>query len=452
MKIVLIGAGSAQFGFGMLGDIFQSKALRGAEIGLIDINGEALERVRRTGVEFAAAHKLPFRITASTDRREILPGADFVIISIEVGNRFALWDQDWSVPLQYGIPQVYGENGGPGGLFHALRVTPPIVEICADIERLCPKAWIFNYSNPMTAICTTVLRRFPGLRFVGMCHEIASIERGLPEMLGTPFANLRTRCAGLNHFSVLLEASYVDSGRDAYPDILARAPAFFERHVGYSDIWEWARRTGTQPETEVSSRRYKIDRTEGMRPWSDRGAFREILEKFHLLPITWDSHIGEYIPWAHDVSDHRGILDFYALYRDKLAQVEAKIELTLKERIVLIIEGLSGGARYEEPAVNVLNTGLIPDLPGFIAVEVPAFVGAKGMEPIAFKSYPRGFGALLRNYCGVYDLTAEAVLTGSREAVVQALLVNPIVGRCSRIGELVDDMLERQKAWLGYIH
>ncbi|HOX31985.1 MAG TPA: alpha-glucosidase [Spirochaetales bacterium] len=451
MKIVLIGAGSAQFGFGTLGDIFQSAALAGSEIALVDIDGAALERVRKAAAEFVAAKGLPFAVTASTERAKALAGADFVLISIEVGDRFALWDMDWKLPLQYGIRQVYGENGGPGGLFHALRIIPPILDICADVEALCPEAFVFCYSNPMTAIVTTVLRRFPGLRFVGLCHEIASLGRYLPGILGTPKENLRFRAAGLNHCSVLLEASYADSGKDAYPDILRKAPAFFEKEPGYSDLLDYARRTGRMPRTEGAEGRRAIDRVESARPWSDRLLFKEILERFGLLPITTDSHLGEYIAWAHEAADHRGILDFYAFYRESLARAEARIELELKERVVPIMEGIIGDLRYEEAAVNLPNEGLIPDLPGFVAVEVPALVGRKGLEGHRFASYPKAFGALLRNYCGVYDLTAEAVLKGSRELAIQALLVSPVACGPSRAEELVELMVDHQRQWLGYL-
>jgi alpha-galactosidase len=451
VKIVLIGAGSAQFGLGMLGDLFSCDALRGSEIALVDINKESLTRVASTASAFVQERKLPFKIASSVDRRDVLAKADFVVISIEVGDRFALWDMDWNLPLQFGIRQVYGENGGPGGLFHALRITPPILEICADIERLCPGATVFCYSNPMTAIATTVHRRFPHLKFVGMCHEIASLARYLPDILGTPFENLRLRAAGLNHFSVLLEASYADSGKDAYPDIMAKAPAYFAKEIGYSDIYEYVRREGKAPETEGAVHRVKIGRDTSSRPWSDRTLFRFIMERFHLLPITSDSHLGEYIPWAHDVADHRGIHDFYDLYRLSLAHVKTEIRLERHERGVAIMEGMLGDTRYEESAVNLPNAGLIPDLPGFVAVEVPAIVGKGGLEGHRFASYPKGFGALLRNYCGAYDLTAEAILTKKRECVVQALLVNPVVDTCARIDEMVDLLIERQRPWLDYL-
>lgn len=451
MKIVLIGAGSAQFGFGTLGDIFSSTVLKGSHIALVDINGASLKRVLAAGQAFIDTHKLDFSLSAHTDRREALTGADFVIISIEVGNRFELWDQDWMIPMQYGIPQVYGENGGAGGVFHALRIVPAILDICADCAELCPNATIFNFSNPMTAITTTVLRKFPQLKFVGLCHEIASLQRYLPSMLGVPFENLRLRAAGLNHFSVLVSAQYRDTGADAYPDILTKAPAFFEKTLGYSDILEYIKTTGNIPKTEGETGMPDIGRTTSAYHWADRKLFRQILEHFHLLPITSDSHVGEYIPWAREVVDHKGILDFYTLYRASLSMLTPQIELKIKERVVPIIEGIVGDSGYEEAAVNLMNSGLLPSLPDSVAVEVPALVSHRGLEGVTFPDYPKGFAALLRNYTGVYDLIAEAVLQKSRDLAIQALLVNPVIPVCARVPELVDVMIGYQIQWLGYL-
>ncbi len=451
MKIVLIGAGSAQFGFGTLGDIFQSKKLAGSEICLVDIDKKALDHVTDVAEKFITEHDLTFTITSSTDRKSVLAGSDVVVISIEVGKRFPLWDEDWTLPQQYGIKQVYGENGGPGGVFHALRITPVIVEICDDIVAFAPDAWVFNYSNPMTAITTTVLRKYPNLKFVGMCHEIASLERYLPSILDTPFEDLDLRAAGLNHFSVLLEASYNKSGKDAYPDILKKAPSFFAKEPGYSDILSYVKENQELFQTEGRTDRALPEGMTSAKKWADRTLFKKILEHYSLLPITGDSHFGEYIPWAHEVSDHKGIKDFYTLYQMMLSHVQPKIELKLSERLVIILEGILDDSGYEEPAVNILNNNLIPSLPSWIAVEVPAKVHSNGLEGIAFPKYPKGFASLLRNYCGVYDLIAEAVLSGKKEYVIQAMLANPVVDRCENIPELVDVMIERQQKWLGYL-
>ena len=156
-------------------------------------------------------------IRSTTSRKKALKGASFCLISIEVGNRFDLWDQDWKIPLQYGVKQVYGENGGPGGLFHSLRIIPPILEICEDIQAICPDAYVFNYSNPMQRVCHAVTTKFPDLKFIGLCHEIESMRRQLPSLMETELSNIEFRAGGLNHFSILLDAKFKNNGKDGYP-------------------------------------------------------------------------------------------------------------------------------------------------------------------------------------------------------------------------------------------
>ena len=133
-KIVLIGAGSANFGLGTIGDIFKSKVLEGSTITLHDINAKALEKTKNIANQFKDKLKVSYNIEATTNRKQALKGATYCIISIEIGNRFDLWDQDWKIPLQYGFKQIYGENGGPGGLFHSLRIAPVILNICEDLS------------------------------------------------------------------------------------------------------------------------------------------------------------------------------------------------------------------------------------------------------------------------------------------------------------------------------
>lgn len=445
-RIVLIGAGSAQFGYGTMGDVFQSKVLEGSHVVLLDINPDTLAVVEATGKKFIADNNLPFTLSATTDREEALQGADFIVISIEIGPRFDLWEQDWHIPQQYGIRQVYGENGGPGGLFHSLRIIPPILEICEDVTRICPDATIFNFSNPMSRICTTVTRKYPDLKFIGMCHEIASLKMFLPFILGIPYEELETRAAGLNHFSVLLEAKYKETGEDAYPDIMEKAPSFFEKIPVFSEMMKMYKETGIMP-TRMED--FADLPTEA---WPERDLFKVILEKFGLFPITTDSHFGEYIQWAHDAVDHHGILEFYYSYKGYLAHAEAKIEKTLSERIIPIIEGILTDSGYEEAAVNIRNNGCIANLPDWIVVEVPALVDKDGVHGVKMGELPKGFAGLLQNQVAVHDMTAEAVLTGSKEAVLQALLVDPIVDVYKPVEEMLDTMLELQAKHLGYIH
>jgi len=443
MKIVLIGAGSSQFGFGTMGDVFQSEALRGSEIVLHDINPEALALVEKTGKAFIEEHALPFTLTATASRKEALAGADFCIISIEVGDRRELWDQDWKVPQQFGIRQVFGENGGPGGLFHAARVTPPILEICEDISKICPDAWVFNYSNPMSRICTTVTRKFPDLKFVGLCHEIASVQRLLPKILGLPWESIKARAAGLNHFSAVLTASHTETGEDLYPALMEKAPAYFDGSHGLGPIMKHYKKTG-----EWLSPDDPVAHAQGN--WPDRGLFKVLMDRFGVFPITTDSHLGEYVQWAYDAVDHQGILDFHNMYWDHLAQSEPVIELKLEERVVPIIEGIIGDFGYEEEAVNIPNNGLIADLPDWLVIEVPAIISAKGIEGIAPDALPKPFLGLLHNQVAVHDMTAEAILTGSKAALLNALMVDPVVDVYQPLDKLVDTMLDLQADYLRY--
>lgn len=438
-RIVLIGAGSASFGLGTVGDILNSQVLQGSTIILHDTNAQALARVERIVREHVSEHRLPYDIAATTSRRDALRGATFCVISIEVGNRFELWDQDWRIPQQYGIRQVYGENGGPGGLFHALRIIPPILEICADVMELCPEAYVFNFSNPMSRICLAVKRKFPAIRLTGLCHEASSLPQHLPGMLNTPFANLAVKAGGLNHFSVVLEARYKDTGADAYPDIRARARAYFEDVPTFTQIMRCAL-TGEELDPAA------------MRRWEERWLVLEILDRFGYLPVTTDSHFGEYIQWAHEVVDHEGIIEFYRWYRRWCVEREPESRIGGSgERVVPIIEAILTDAHEEELAVNVMNDGLIDNLPRDLVVEVPAVVDKGGVHGVRLGALPKGIAGLLANQVAVHDLTAEAALTGSRQAALQALLVDPVVHSVTAAERTLDTILRLQEQYLGYL-
>ena len=449
-KIVLVGAGSLQFGTGMLGDIFQSRTLTDAEIVLNDINEDAAKRTEAVAKEYIRKNGFKQSVSVEMNLATALKNSDFVVISIEVGDRFALWDLDWKIPQQYGIPQVYGENGGPGGLFHSLRIIPPILEICAKVMDVAPSATVFNYSNPMSRITTTVHRAFPDIKFIGMCHEIASLERHLPKILNQPRKNIHYRAGGLNHFSVMTECRYVDGNKDAYQDVRSKAGDYFSNQPGYSEILNAVRSKGTVIETE-GWMDIDLSQITDVRSWSDRRLFKVILEQFGVLPITTDSHFGEYIQWAHDCSDHQGILDFYTFYRQFLGGGQPEIKPELHERVIPIIDGINSGEQYEEAAVNIPNAGFIKDLPDWLAVEVPANVSGDGVQGIKV-DVPEGIRGLLCNQIGIHNLTSEAVLQRKKDLVIQALLVDPVVTRSTDVRELVNQMIAEQSPWLDYLH
>ncbi|MDY6834323.1 MAG: hypothetical protein SVY53_05925 [Chloroflexota bacterium] len=426
--IVLVGAGSISFGLGTLGDILKSGPLEGTRVVLQDINQSALQKVNQIAQDYVKQNTLPYSIVATTSLKEALHNAGYCIIAIEVGDRFQLWEQDWKIPLQYGIRQVFGENGGPGGLFHALRVIPSILNICSDIQNLCPDAYVFGLSNPLIRISHAVHSKYPDLRYTGLCDLLGSPLEHLPILLETPFSNLSFKAGGFNHFSILVEVTYKDTGKDAYPNIRQRAPEYFSKAPAcYGVIGE-------------------------------RQLIVEVLDRFNYLPMTTDSHLGEYIHWAHKSVDHRSILEFYQSYRKSTAAPQpspwdriAAGSGSQHWRSIPIIEGILTNSHHEEIAVNVPNDGLIEYLPKNQIVEVPAIIDSQGIHGIQLPNYPKAFAGLLMNQVAVNDLTTEAVITGSKETILQALLVDPIIDDAHAAEEMLDAFLKLQQPYLSYI-
>ena len=434
-RIVLIGAGSTNFGLGTVSDLFKSQVFQGSTIILHDINKEALRKTEKIALQFKEQKKININIEAHLSRKDALQDADYCVISIEVGDRFELWEQDWKIPQQFGIKQVFGENGGPGGMFHSMRIIPPILEICEDISRICPDAIVFSYSNPMQRICHTVTTKYPKLKFTGLCHEIASMERHLPEMLNTPFSNIEIKAGGLNHFSILVEAKFKDTGKDAYPEIRKKVPEYFKDLI---NTWDG----------QVS------------KPGAERGVFFELFNRYNYLPITTDSHLGEYLQWAYSVADHEGILDFYNKYKKKCSTFYDseetyrdyfEIDGKMNERIVPILEGVVADLDHEEPAVNIPNKGFIEYLPDGIVVEVPAVINNNGVSGIKLENYPKSFATLLLNQVSVIELTTAAILQHSKDIALQALLADPVVDNVGAAEKMLDTILNLQSTYLDYL-
>jgi len=381
--------------------------------------------------------KVDFSLEATTSRAEALKGADFLIISIEVGDRFKLWEQDYEVPRKYGNRQVFGENGGPGGLFHSLRIIPPIMDICKDVEKICPNSWVINFSNPMSRICLAIKRKFGSkVKAIGLCHEISFAENYLPEMLNTPFSNLQIKAGGLNHFGILLEVKYKDTGRDAYPDIREKAKAYFDR-VRASD--------------EISYGR--ADKSLAL--------VMEILRIYNYLPYTYDSHFGEYIQWAWECADHKRIREFYDIYKFFCLEQPKQLERIVKEkesvsmwltpsgeRAIPIIEGIITDSNHDELSVNIPNEGIIENLPEDLVVECPATVDKNGIHGVKLGEIPSGLAGLMRNQATVQDLTVEAALTGSKQKALEALLADPVVDSASGAEKMLDEILQLQGEYL----
>lgn len=425
-KIVVIGAGSLQFGLGSVGSVINSEVLTGSTVCLHDIHEKNLALVTQACQSAVEKKKLDFTIESSIDRKEALKDATFVINAIEIPPRFKILRWDFEFPMMWGSTQITGENGGPGGFFHSLRVIPPILDICEDIQKICPNAYFINYSNPMSRICLAIKRKFPNQKFVGLCHEIAHAVEYIQKILDTNISNIEYKAGGLNHFGVVLEAKYRDTGKDAYPEIRKKGPAVLE----------------------------KI--SEG----TDALLIKYILETYDYLPYTTDNHYGEYMSWAWEVADLPHGREFWESYEVYLAKNFERTKRAIErgkggklvkpdgERAVPIIEGILTDDNHEELSVNLPNDGIITNLPEDLVVECPAIVKKDGLHGIQLGDYPKGLAALLRTQASVQDLVVETILKRSKKVALQALLADPVINSTSQAKNILESMLKLQKKYI----
>lgn len=456
--IVIIGAGSASFGPSTLATLMREPRLRGSQLSLVDLNSEALDHAARTAGRLNAAWGAEMTIRASTQRRDLLAGATFVVVSIEVPPREALWRLDWEIPLRHGLRQPYGENGGPGGLMHACRQIPPFLEIVRDMEELCPAAWLINFSNPLPRI-TRAITKYSTIKTVGKCHQInvgyalAAVllrERygiAVPEgvNLHSDPSNIPTihqlsqagrqhvtiRSAGLNHFIWLLDIRDKASGEDLYPALRAaagRAPASLE-------------------------------------PFS-----LDLLRVFNYLPIPGDTHLAEYLPWLHDPltrpweryqiplyawGDNEAVREFLGQMMRSLANGSLPVDGmrdSVSEGAAELIAAMATGEMFYDEAVNIPNRGAISNLPPETIVELPAVVDGAGVHGVAIGDLPDGIAELLRREAALVEMVVETAVTGDRQLALQTLLLDPMINDIGRARAILDDYLTTFAPYLPQFH
>ena len=418
-KIVLIGAGSIIFGPATVRDILLSPALRGSEIVLVDVDEAGLQKVlayARSLNEMAGAG---CRFSATTDRRRALPGADFVVVSVAV-ERERLWKLDWEIPLKHGIKHVLGENGGPGGLSHALRNIPLILSIARDVEELAPQAWLLNFTNPMSRVCLA-LARHTRVKAVGLCHQIGYGYRLAARVLDLPVERLAIRAAGLNHFTWILSLTNRETGEDLYP--------------------EFRRRIAQMPDVEPLSQ--ELDRI------------------FGLFPATGDGHAGEYVGFAWKYMELTGY--DWAGYQVRLERVHREVERIgagdealgrealskdSGERAVALMEALSDNLSRHEDALNLVNRGAIYNMPATAVVEVPAHIANRQISGEPVGALPAGIAALCRREHEIQDLVVQAAVQGDRQAALQALVLDPVVPDSTTARAVLDELLRTHAAYL----
>ncbi len=435
-KIVLVGAGSTSFGVNTLADLFSERErLSGSHVALCDVNARRLAWMTRLAERMNAATGEHFKISSSTEVSALLPGADFVVVSAEV-DRLERWKLDWEIPLRHGIRHVLGENGGPGGLSHALRTIDLVLGIAQQVEQHAPSAYLINFTNPLSRVCLA-LTRYTRLKVMGLCHQLNKgyyvVARVLdltppladhfppPALANELHQRLDLQAAGLNHLTWVQSMRDRATGRDLYP-------AFRER---LSDF---------DPSFEPLSRR--------------------LYQAFGLYPTSGDGHVGEYFAHAHETSELKGF-DF-AGYASDAESLDARVEAAgasgraldeflgwqSGERGGQIIAAIVNDRRSYEQAVNVVNGGALPGLPDWAVVEVPAVVGTNGALPLRVSPLPPALAAILNQQVAIQDRVVEAAVHGDRQAALQALLLDPLTASYADCERMLDELLAVHAAYL----
>ncbi len=429
-KITIIGAGSAVFATEIMTDVLMTPALESGTFALVDIDAGRLELAHQMAEFLIARSGRDWRVEASTDRGKVLAGTDYVVNTIEVAGRENV-RHDYDIPLKYGVDQCIGDTIGPGGLFKALRTLPAWLQILADIEQLAPGALVMNYTNPMSLTVLTGVWA-SALPIVGLCHSIQHTSYQLAEYLDLPYEEIDWRAAGINHLAWFVQLSR--AGQDLYPLLLERIekdPALYEKDPVR---FEMMRHLGAFV-TESSGHTSEYTAYFRKRP--------DLLEKYMRSGYRGESgfYANNWPTWVKEAAQE---------LRDYLS---GRQEFELRrgpEFASYIMEAIETG----QPAViygNVLNSGLIDNLPQDGVVEVACLVDKKGIQPTHFGSLPAHLAALDAQHMAFHDLVATSILEEDREAAVHALMVDPLTAAVCSLGEIrqmFDEMAAAQREYL----
>ena len=448
-KIVLIGAGSTTFTQRLVADLILDDSPIQWELALVDIDAEVLESIHLVTQKMLQAKGADIPVTATTERREVLSGADFVVTTIAVGGRRG-WERDVKVPRDHGVFQPVGDTMMPGGISRALRMIPPMVAIAEDIKELCPEAYFFNYSNPMTAVCRAV-RKATGVPLIGLCHGVHVSEGYLARFLGVEEGTISTFGVGLNHLTFLTHIFY--KGQDAFGLIrekLAAQRATVQQEIDAKDEFvNWI--TGRAP-------RYSDD------PFS-WGFF----EQYGVFPLMMDRHISEFFPERFPEGRYYGKtlgIDAYPIdkriawgdevYEEftRLAHSEDPLPYDFfdhvpgeHEQLLDMLTSLLTDRR-ETFSVNMPNAGAVPNLPDEAVLELPAAATAKGFCQLHAGPLPDVLAATLLPKLRAIEITVEAALQGDFNLFVEALLSDGAVREPERAERLARDLLETHREHL----
>ncbi len=445
-KIAIIGAGGYVFPLRLIGDLLSFPALRESTLALMDVDSRRVDRTARAARDVVQHHGFATRIEATTDRREALAGADYVVITFQVGGLDA-YRLDVEIPRRYGIDQTVGDTLGPGGVFRFLRSAPAFAAIAADMQDLCPGALLINYANPMAMSCWYLNRL--GINTVGLCHSVQNTSHMLARQVGVPYDEVHYLVAGINHQAWFLRFRRGDE--DLYPRL---REVMQQRYLKRFAEGRLAEDRGEHSEAARGDSTY-----EG----GQERVRTEIMDAFGYFHTESSHHASEYLPYfrknaatvqefvprrwdyyeicaAHDETDHTENL---------LARLRAELKPSV-EYGAAIIDSMETG----QPRVvygNVDNRGLIDNLPHGCCVEVPCLVDRAGVQPTVVGSLPPQCAAVNQTNINVQHLAVQAALTGNREHIYHAVQLDPLTGALltlDRIRAMVDELITAEAEWL----
>lgn len=429
-KITFMGAGSTVFAKNVLGDCILTPSLQNSEIALFDIDVERLKDSEKMLNNINNNHGGQAKIRAYTDRKEALRGAKYVVNAIQVGGYEPCTVTDFEIPRKYGLRQTIADTLGIGGIFRALRTIPVMLDFARDMEEVCPQATFLNYSNPMSMLTGAMLKA-SSIKTVGLCHSVQVCVPGLLDSLdiGVKAEETQWKIAGINHQAWLLELT--KDGKDLYPQIKQKA-IIKQKSEKHLDMVRYEMMLNFGYYITESS-----EHTSEYLPYFIKDKYPELIERFN---IPLDEYPRRCI---------KQIEDWKKMRKDMVENKQLE-HVRTHEYASYIMEAMETGVPYKIGG-NVMNKGLITNLPYDAVVEVPCLVDKSGITPTFVGELPQQLAALNRTNINPQLLTIEAALTKKKELIYMAAMLDPHTSAelsMDNIKSMCDDLIEAHGAYL----
>ena len=426
-KIAIIGAGSVVFCKTLMLDIMSTPGMDDTEFALMAPSTRHTSQVERFIKRVIEKNGLRSKVYITTDQRDALKGANYVIATLQVGGT-AAFELDYGVPMKFGVDQCIGDTLGPGGIFRALRTIPVMLNLAADMKELCPNALLLNYVNPMAMICWAL--GGTGIKFVGLCHGVQTTLDLISGYVGVPKDQIGYKCVGINHMGWFLSLDH--NGKDLYPIL---------------------RENFEKPEYYVNE---KV-----------RG---EVFRHFGYFMTESTGHLSEYLPWFRsnqralglycDEPAFGGETGAYVSWCVNVAKKYENQDLLVNETDTLpgrsveygsyIIEAIEKDKTFKFNG-NIRNSGMISNLPEDCCAEGPIFADKNGLNPTVVGELPIQCAALNMSNINVQRLAVQAAIDGNPQMVLQACAMDPLTSATLTLketNEMVAAMLESHAQWL----